>query len=79
MFFSYQDFLDEAQTTFSAALLWNHLFLFFFSQKMLFFSHKLPCAMLSHSVVSDSLSPNGMYLARLHCPWRFSRKEYWRE
>ena len=57
MFFSYQDFLDEAQTTFSAALLWNHLLLFFFSQKMLFFPHKLPCAVLSHSVVSDSLSP----------------------
>ena len=53
MFLSYQDCLDEAQTTFSAALLWNHLLLFFFSQKMLFFSHKLPCVVLSHLVVSD--------------------------
>ena len=32
---------------------------------------------LSHSVVSDSLWPNGLYSARLLCPWEFSRQEYW--
>ena len=30
------------------------------------------CAVLSRSVVSDSLRP-----ARLLCPWGFSRQEYW--
>ena len=33
--------------------------------------------LLSHSVVSDSLWPQGLYPARLLCPWRFSREEYW--
>ena len=32
-------------------------------------------AVLSHSVVSNSLQP--FELARLLCPWRFSRQEYW--
>ena len=32
---------------------------------------------LSHSVVSDSLRPHGLYPARLLCPWGFSRQEYW--
>ena len=32
---------------------------------------------LSHSVVSNSLQPHGLYPARLLCPWRFSRQEYW--
>ena len=32
---------------------------------------------LSHSVVSDSLRPHGLQPARLLCPWRFSRQEYW--
>ena len=32
---------------------------------------------LSHSVVSDSLWSNGLYSARLLCPWEFSRQEYW--
>ena len=33
--------------------------------------------MLSHSVVSNSLGPHGLQPARLLCPWRFSRQEYW--
>ena len=34
-------------------------------------------AVLSHSVVSDSLWPHGLQPTRLLCPWGFSRKEYW--
>ena len=37
---------------------------------------KLPCAVLSRSVVSDSLRPRGLSPARLLCPWGFSRQEY---
>ena len=33
--------------------------------------------MLSRSVVSNSLQPHGLQPARLLCPWRFSRQEYW--
>ena len=33
--------------------------------------------MLSHSVVSDSLWPHGLYPTRFFCPWGFSRQEYW--
>ena len=36
-------------------------------------------AVLSGSVVSDSLWPQGPYPARLLHPWRFSRQEYWSE
>ena len=32
---------------------------------------------LSCSVMSESLSPCGLYLARLLCPWGLSRQEYW--
>ena len=35
------------------------------------------CAVLSCSVVSDSLLPHGLEPARLLCPQRFSRQEYW--
>ena len=35
------------------------------------------CAVLSHSVVSDSLQRYGMKPARLLCPWGFSRQQYW--
>ena len=35
------------------------------------------CAVLSHSVVSNSLRPHGLEPARLLCPWGFSRQEYW--
>ena len=35
------------------------------------------CAVLSPSVVSDSLRPRGLWPARLLCPWGFSRHEYW--
>ena len=37
----------------------------------------LSCAVLSHSVVSDSLGPQELWPARLLCPWGFSRQEYW--
>ena len=32
---------------------------------------------LGHSVVSDSLRPHRLWFTRLHCPWGFSRQEYW--
>ena len=35
------------------------------------------CAVLSRSVVSDSLGPHGLQPVRLLCPWGFSRQEYW--
>ena len=35
------------------------------------------CAVLSCSVVSNSLWPHGLQFARLLCPWGFSRQEYW--
>ena len=35
------------------------------------------CAVLSHSVMSDSLRPYGLFPARFLCPWGFSRQEYW--
>ena len=35
------------------------------------------CAVLSHSVVSDSLQIYGLWPAILLCPWGFSRQEYW--
>ena len=38
----------------------------------------LCCAGLSHSVVSDFLQAHRLQLARLLCPYRFSRQEYWR-
>ena len=37
----------------------------------------LCCAVVAHSVVSDSLQPHGLEAARLLCPWGFSRQEYW--
>ena len=36
----------------------------------------LHCAVLSRSVLSDSLWPSGPQPARLLCPWGFSRQEY---
>ena len=35
------------------------------------------CAVLSHLVLSNSLQPHGLQLARLLWPWGFSRQEYW--
>ena len=35
------------------------------------------CAVLSCSVVSDSLRPCELQPVRLLCPWGFSRQEYW--
>ena len=34
---------------------------------------------VSHSITSNSLWPHGLQPARLLCPWRFSRQEYWGE
>ena len=31
---------------------------------------------LSHSVISDSLQPHGLWPTRLLCPWGFSRQEH---
>ena len=33
--------------------------------------------MLSRPVMSNSTRPHGLSPARLLCPWRFSRQEYW--
>ena len=35
------------------------------------------CAVLSCSVVSNSLRPPWTAALRLLCPWEFSRQEYW--
>ena len=35
------------------------------------------CAGLSHSVVSNSLQPCGLWPERLLCLWGFSSQEYW--
>ena len=35
------------------------------------------CYVLSRSVVSDSLQPQGLQPTRLLCSWGFSRQEYW--
>ena len=35
------------------------------------------CAVLSPSVISNSLQPRRLQPARLLCPWGFSRQEYW--
>ena len=35
----------------------------------------LCCAVLSHSVMSNSLRPHGLLLTRLLCPWTFSRQD----
>ena len=37
----------------------------------------MKCTVLSHSVVSDSLPPHGLYPSRRLGPWGFSRQEYW--
>ena len=37
----------------------------------------LCCAVLSRSVMSNSLRPHGLESARLLCPWGFSSQEYW--
>ena len=35
------------------------------------------CAVLSLSVMSDSLQPHKLQHVRFPCPWGFSRQEYW--
>ena len=43
-----------------------------------FLGAKLSCgAVLSRSVMFDSLHPHGLQPSRLLCPWGFSRQEYW--
>ena len=37
----------------------------------------LYCALLSHSVISESLQLHGLQPTRLLCPWGFSRQEHW--
>ena len=41
------------------------------------FIFPFPCAVLCRSVMSDSFPPHRLWPARLLCPWRFSRQEYW--
>ena len=50
------------------------LFPLFLASSELFSSQS--CAMLRHSVVSDSLKPHELQPTRLLCPWRFSKQEY---
>ena len=45
------------------------------AQKCLF--RDVCCAVLSHSVVSDSVTPWTAAPVRLLSPWGFSRQEYW--
>ena len=40
-------------------------------------SFQIICAVLSRSVVSDSLQPHGLEPVRFLCPWGFSRQEQW--
>ena len=37
----------------------------------------LCCALLSASVMSDSLQPHGLQPTRHLCPWAFSKQEHW--
>ena len=37
----------------------------------------LYCALLSYSVMSESLQLHGLQPAWLLCPWGFTRQEYW--
>ena len=37
----------------------------------------LCCAVLTHSIMSDSLWHHGLQLTRLLCQWGFSKQEYW--
>ena len=65
--FPQEDGARRARRTRCCRAIWKlvwHLFLLY-------------CAVLSGSVVSDSLSPHRLYPARLLCPWGFSRQEYW--
>ena len=39
--------------------------------------HYMPCCVLCHSYVSDSLRPHELLPARHLCPWGFSRQESW--
>ena len=44
---------------------------------MLLCNQPLAAAVLSCSVLSDSLQPHGLQSTRLLCPWGFSSQEYW--
>ena len=43
----------------------------------IYIHHFKSCALLHCSAVSDCLQPHGLLSARLLCPWRFSKREYW--
>ena len=43
----------------------------------LFQHRQMCCAMLSCSVMSDSLRPHGLQPTRFLCPWGSSRQEHW--
>ena len=53
---------------YDSQLIWSYVMLKTFS---------FCCSVLSHSVVSDSLWPHGLWPIRLLRPWGFSRQEYW--
>ena len=53
---------------------WGSFFRIISSQRLQYLYRRL-CAVLSRSVLSDSLQPHGLYW--LLCPWGFSRQEYW--
>ena len=44
---------------------------------MLLCNQPLAAAVLSCSVLSDSLQPHGLQSTRLLCPWGFSSQQYW--
>ena len=45
--------------------------------KVMVSEDKKRACVLSQSVMSNSVRPYGLQLARLLCPWGFSRQEYW--
>ena len=58
----------------NVTFLWHHRFTNLQSN-ILKGIHSFVCVcMLSHSVMSDSLWPHGLYPARLLCPWNFPGK-----
>ena len=53
------------------------LYLLYDNGSQFYISYAVFCAVLSDSVVSDSLWPHGLQLIRLLCLWGFSRQEFW--
>ena len=73
--------LEEKMATHSSILAWKiplcMCVYIYLSIYLCIHTHICICALLSRSVMSDSLQPHGLQLARLLCPWGFSRPEYW--